>query len=353
MRDDEALRNYPVAELSRLYKLVNSLVEYHGIRNEKLPALEKKLADIERQLANLRTPPTSADAKEAKAHAKRLRQSEAQLNEVRSEIAELQAKIAAVDSDPELSKLAAAHSDIGQQVLQETARLHGGDPVNVELWREFLPACLADIEVIYKRLGVTFDHTLGESFYQDRLRGVVKDLADKGLARESDGAICVFLEGHEVPFIVQKQDGAFLYATSDLATIQYRMSQWRPDAILYVVDHRQSLHFEQLFAAARLWGYRDVELQHIAFGTVLGDDGRPFKTRSRRLRGAGRACWTKPSSGHTPSFRRTTTPGPSRCSRRMSGGKLPSGSASGRSNTPTCPTIAPATTCSATTRCWR
>jgi arginyl-tRNA synthetase len=80
--------------------------------------------------------------------------------------------------------------------------------------------------------------------------------------------------------IVQKQDGAFLYATSDLATIQYRMNEWRPDAILYVVDHRQSLHFEQLFAAARLWGYRRVELQHIAFGTVLGDDGRPFKTRS-------------------------------------------------------------------------
>jgi arginyl-tRNA synthetase len=80
--------------------------------------------------------------------------------------------------------------------------------------------------------------------------------------------------------IVQKQDGAFLYSTSDLATIQYRMSEWRPDAILYVVDHRQSLHFEQLFAAARLWGYRDVELEHLAFGTVLGDDGRPFKTRS-------------------------------------------------------------------------
>jgi arginyl-tRNA synthetase len=162
----------------------------------------------------------------------------------------------------------------------ETARLHGGDAVNVELWRKFLPACLADVDIVYKRLGVTFDHTLGESFYQDRLRGVVKDLGEKGLARESDGAICVFLEGHDVPMIVQKQDGAFLYATTDLATIQYRMSQWRPDAILYVVDHRQSLHFEQLFAVARLWGYRDLELQHIAFGTVLGDDGRPFKTRT-------------------------------------------------------------------------
>ena len=80
--------------------------------------------------------------------------------------------------------------------------------------------------------------------------------------------------------LVRKKDGAFLYGTTDLATIRYRMETWRPDAILYVVDHRQSLHFQQLFAAARLLGYNDVELQHVSFGTVLGDDGRPFKTRS-------------------------------------------------------------------------
>ncbi len=80
--------------------------------------------------------------------------------------------------------------------------------------------------------------------------------------------------------IVRKKDGAFLYATSDLATIQYRRERWNPDALLYVVDHRQSLHFEQLFATARQWGYQDVEFAHISFGTVLGDDGRPFKTRS-------------------------------------------------------------------------
>jgi len=80
--------------------------------------------------------------------------------------------------------------------------------------------------------------------------------------------------------IIQKKDGAYLYATTDLATIQYRMEKWKPDAILYVVDHRQSLHFKQLFDTARKWGYQDVELQHISFGTVLGEDGRPFKTRS-------------------------------------------------------------------------
>ena len=80
--------------------------------------------------------------------------------------------------------------------------------------------------------------------------------------------------------IVRKQDGAFLYATTDLATIHYRMEQWHPDAILYVVDHRQGLHFEQLFAVARLLGYDKVEFEHVSFGTVLGEDGRPFKTRS-------------------------------------------------------------------------
>src|SRR5690606_35627799 len=114
----------------------------------------------------------------------------------------------------------------------------------------------------------------------DRLEKVVRELQEKGLATESEGAVVIFLEGFDTPMLIRKRDGAFLYATTDLATIQYRMEQWQPDAILYVVDHRQSLHFEQLFAAARLWGYQDVELEHIGFGTVLGEDGRPIKTRS-------------------------------------------------------------------------
>ncbi|MCE5268712.1 MAG: arginine--tRNA ligase [Planctomycetaceae bacterium] len=165
-------------------------------------------------------------------------------------------------------------------VLAETARLHAGDPENRRLWEQFLPHCEDEIQRVYSRLGVTFDHTLGESFYEERLAPVVDDLLRRGIARESDGAICIFLEGHKTPMIVRKRDGAFLYGTTDLATIQYRLETWRPDAILYVVDHRQSLHFQQLFAAARLLGYKNIELQHVSFGTVLGDDGRPFKTRS-------------------------------------------------------------------------
>ncbi|MCL4192984.1 MAG: arginine--tRNA ligase, partial [Thermoguttaceae bacterium] len=89
-----------------------------------------------------------------------------------------------------------------------------------------------------------------------------------------------FREGHDVPMIIRKKDGAFLYGTTDLATLRYRMETWAPDAILYVVDHRQSLHFDQLFDAARRMGCADVELVHVSFGTVMGEDGRPFKTRS-------------------------------------------------------------------------
>ena len=278
--DRDALARNAVEELTRLYKLVNSLVEYHQTRNEKIPALEKRLAEAGSLADGWSTAAVPSDPKEAKQAAKRQRQQDAEISNLRGDLAGLYMKVGAVDDDPQLTKLAAAHTDIGQQVLLETAKLHSGDPTNVALWREFLPPCLAEIEVMYQRLGVKFDHTLGESFYHDRLRGVVMDLSEKGLAKESDGAICVFLEGYEVPMIVQKQDGAFLYATTDLATIQYRMRDWHPDAILYVVDHRQSLHFEQLFAIAKLWGYSDIELQHIAFGTVLGEDGRPFKTRS-------------------------------------------------------------------------
>jgi arginyl-tRNA synthetase len=177
-------------------------------------------------------------------------------------------------------KLTDEKPELHDAVLVETAKLHAGDAENRKLWAEFLPHCNDEIERMYRRLGVTFDCTLGESFYEDQLAGMVEDLQRRGLARESNGAICVFLEGIETPMIVRKKDGAFLYGTTDLATIRYRMETWRPDAILYVVDYRQSLHFKQLFAAARLLGYNNVELQHVSFGTVLGDDGRPFKTRS-------------------------------------------------------------------------
>ncbi len=193
-------------------------------------------------------------------------------------------------ADPEAAALAAKYPDAGREVLAETAKLHEGDPENRALWEQFRPVCRAEIDRLYARLHVSFDHWLGESFFQPLLAATVDDLVGRGIAKESRGAIGVFLKdaaagaGEEAPpLLIRKADGAFLYATTDLATIRWRLEHWRPDRILYVVDHRQSGHFEQVFATARLSGLPGIEgvdLVHVGFGTVLGEDGRPFKTRA-------------------------------------------------------------------------
>ena len=162
----------------------------------------------------------------------------------------------------------------------ETAKLHAGDEQNRALWERFMPHCLGALQAVYDRLGVRFDVELGESFYDPMLAGVVADLEAKGLAEPSEGATVVFVEGSKAPFMVRKSDGAFNYATSDLATIQYRDATWKPDLVLYVVDHRQGDHFKLLFDVARRWGHDGARLEHVAFGTILGQDRRPFKTRS-------------------------------------------------------------------------
>ncbi len=278
--NETVLAQEPVAELSRIYRLVNQLVEYQETKRHKLPSVEKQIVEQAHQLENLHDGTEPEDPKKRKEHNKKVQLAENQLAALRETLDELRKKLAAVDENPELAQLAATHPEIGAAVLAETAALHSGDATNRALWERFLPACLEANERIYRRLRVTFDHTLGESFYEDRLAGVVADLTKQGLVTESDGAKCIFLPGIDAPFIVQKKDGAFLYATSDLATIQYRVQEWHPDAIVYVVDHRQSLHFEQLFATARRWGYNKIELEHVSFGTVLGEDGKPYKTRS-------------------------------------------------------------------------
>src|SRR4029079_954300 len=177
------------------------------------------------------------------------------------------------------------HAAIDDAVLRETAKLHADDAENLRLWHEFLPNCRDEIARVYGRLGVSFDYEYGESFYHNRLAGVVADLRKKGMAEDSQGATCVFVEGFDTPMIVHKKDGAFWYATTDLATIQFRMETWQPNAILYVVDHRQSEHFDKLFAVARRWGYAAIDLQHVKFGTVMGADGRPYKTREGTAQG--------------------------------------------------------------------
>ena len=171
---------------------------------------------------------------------------------------------------------------VADQARQELAKLQKGDAENTALWQEFMDISRQAFERLYQRLDISFDHWLGESFYNPMLAGVVQDLQDRQIARPSEGAVCIFYDDDshlaERPFLIQKSDGAFLYATTDLATIQYRVETFRPDRIVYVTDGRQQLHFKQLFVAARRWGYQP-ELEHVWFGTILGEDGKPIKTR--------------------------------------------------------------------------
>lgn len=172
-----------------------------------------------------------------------------------------------------------------EEARSELVKLQSGDAENLRIWREMIALSSVQFESIYRRLGVTFDQTLGESFYNPRLKGVVDQLAKAGLARESDGAMVVFfddiaeLKGQ--PALIQKSDGGFNYTTTDLATLEYRLAEWRPGRIIYVTDGRQQLHFKQLFAIFRRWHPEaQVALEHVWFGAILGEDGRPFKTRS-------------------------------------------------------------------------
>ena len=175
---------------------------------------------------------------------------------------------------------------VGDAARQELAKLQKGDAENTALWQEFMDISRQAFDRVYERLDIHFDHWLGESFYNPMLADAVADLRTKGIARPSDGAVCVFYDddtntGKELaerPFLIQKSDGAFLYATTDLATIKYRVETFQPDRIVYVTDGRQQLHFRQLFAAAHRWGYT-TDLEHVWFGTILGEDGKPIKTR--------------------------------------------------------------------------
>ena len=277
-RNDAAYRVNPVAELGRLYKLVNRLVDYRESR-KALPLAVERLSQRKAEVQQLQARPKTGDKAADKKAAQELAKAKSAAAALDEEVAALEKKLADIDTDPHVARLLEVHANIDAAVLEETARLHAGDRENLRLWHEFLPYCRDEIARVYRRLNVVFDHEYGESFYHEMLAGVVENLRKKGLAEDSQGAVCVFVEGYATPMIVQKKDGAFLYSTTDLATIQYRMHQWQPDAILYVVDHRQGEHFQKLFEVARRWGYRDVELQHIQFGTVMGPDGKPYKTR--------------------------------------------------------------------------
>jgi arginyl-tRNA synthetase len=177
------------------------------------------------------------------------------------------------------ARIAARDTEVEEAARLETSRLHAGDAENRTLWQQFIPCCLDALKKVYERLDVQFDEWLGESAYDEMLPGVVADLRAKGLAEESEGALVVHVPGVPAPFMVQKSDGAFNYASSDLATIRYRKEHFNPNVLLYVVDHRQGDHFKALFEVARRWGYADMQMEHVGFGTIMGQDRRPYRTR--------------------------------------------------------------------------
>ncbi len=212
---------------------------------------------------------------------------------------------AALDADP-IGELVRVYRQVNAATKEDPAvleackaelvKLQAGDAENLAIWRECIEVSKAGLDRIYQTLDVKFDHWLGESYYNERLPGLVEELLAKGIARESQGAVCIFSDGsrkpEEDPFmvhkedgwtdnpaIVRKADGGFLYATTDLATLEYRIDQWNADSIWYVVGVPQTLHFRQIFDAAARWG-KTGDFQHVAFGSILGEDRKLMKTRS-------------------------------------------------------------------------
>ncbi|HJW37059.1 MAG TPA: arginine--tRNA ligase [Candidatus Udaeobacter sp.] len=166
---------------------------------------------------------------------------------------------------------------------QELVKLQTGDKENIDIWNECVAFSMQDFEHVYKLLDIHYDLQCGESFYNDRLPGVVERLLKSGIAEISEGAVVVFLRDNpelaDKPLIIRKRDGGFNYATTDLATVDYRVNDLKADAIWYVVGAPQTLHFKQIFAVARREGYT-TDLRHIIFGSILGEDRKLMKTRS-------------------------------------------------------------------------
>jgi arginyl-tRNA synthetase len=173
------------------------------------------------------------------------------------------------EESPELDELART----------ELVHLQKKEEPNYSLWQEFIQISLKEFHKVYDRLDIHFDTEHGESFYNDNLPSVIDSLKEKNLAKESDGAQVVFFENDELPpFLVQKKNGSFLYATTDLATVRYRLDTYEPHRILYVTDNRQNLHFKQVFKVAELMGY-ECSFEHIAFGMMRFEEGTVMSTR--------------------------------------------------------------------------
>jgi len=183
----------------------------------------------------------------------------------------------------EVNALEESDPALKETVRGELVKLQQGNEENLEIWKQAVALSWKEFERLYGLLEITFDERLGESFYNDALGPLVDRLLTEGIARDSEGAVCIFFPEipalEEKPCLIRKSDGGFLYATTDLATLEYREQRWHPDAVWYVTGAPQQFHFEQVFASARKLGIA-TDLRHIAFGSILGEDRKMMKTRS-------------------------------------------------------------------------
>src|SRR6266513_2683788 len=188
-----------------------------------------------------------------------------------------------VHSYKETNERATRDPNIREACRQELIKLQAGDQENLDIWNECVAFSMQDFEHVYKLLDIHYDIQCGESFYHDRLPGVVERLLKSGIAETSEGAVVAFFRDNselaDKPLIIRKRDGGFNYATTDLATVDYRVNELKADAIWYVVGAPQTLHFKQIFQIARREDYT-ADLRHIVFGSVLGEDRKLMKTRS-------------------------------------------------------------------------
>jgi arginyl-tRNA synthetase len=183
----------------------------------------------------------------------------------------------------ETNTLAASDPQVREACRQELVKLQAGDKENIDIWNQCVAFSMQDFEQVYELLDIHYDIQCGESFYNDRLPGIVERLLKSGIAEISEGAVVVFFrdipELADKPSIIRKRDGGFNYATTDIATIDYRLDDLKADTVWYVVGAPQTLHFKQIFEIARRQGYQ-ADLRHITFGSILGEDRKLMKTRS-------------------------------------------------------------------------
>ncbi len=183
----------------------------------------------------------------------------------------------------EVNEMEEADPAVRDTVREELVKLQQGNEENLAIWKQTVALSWKEFERLYGLLNITFDECLGESFYNAALEPLVERLLANGVAEVSNGAACIFFRDipalEEKPSLIRKSDGGYLYATTDLATLEYRKERWNPDAIWYVTGAPQQLHFDQIFATAKRLGIT-TDLRHIVFGSILGEDRKMMKTRS-------------------------------------------------------------------------